>query len=79
MNERSRNRALVRFVLLPLLLLTVALLGGLRVVFCNSIFCSPLVSVKCDCRMPAVQPSPVRDLLPPLSTAILSCPLLVER
>lgn len=27
----SRNRALVRFVLLPLLLLTVALLGGLRV------------------------------------------------
>jgi hypothetical protein len=31
MNERSRNRALVRFVLLPLVLLTVALLGGLRV------------------------------------------------
>lgn len=31
MNDSSRNRALVRFVLLPLLLLTVALLGGLRV------------------------------------------------
>lgn len=31
MNHRSRNRALVRFILLPLLLLTVALLGGLRV------------------------------------------------
>lgn len=31
MNDVSRNRALVRFVLLPLLLLTVALLGGLRV------------------------------------------------
>ncbi|HEX8749172.1 MAG TPA: hypothetical protein VF717_18495 [Pyrinomonadaceae bacterium] len=31
MNNASRNRALVRFVLLPLLLLTVALLGGLRV------------------------------------------------
>ncbi|HYO90833.1 MAG TPA: hypothetical protein VEQ40_04325 [Pyrinomonadaceae bacterium] len=31
MSNASRNRALVRFVLLPLLLLTVALLGGLRV------------------------------------------------
>ncbi|HEX8173752.1 MAG TPA: hypothetical protein VF543_01405 [Pyrinomonadaceae bacterium] len=31
MNNASRNRALVRFVLLPLLLMTVALLGGLRV------------------------------------------------
>lgn len=31
MSNDSRNRALVRFVLLPLLLLTVALLGGLRV------------------------------------------------
>jgi hypothetical protein len=31
MSDRSRNRALVRFILLPLLLLTVALLGGLRV------------------------------------------------
>ena len=31
MSNLSRNRALVRFVLLPLLLLTVALLGGLRV------------------------------------------------
>lgn len=31
MSERSRNHALVRFILLPLLLLTVALLGGLRV------------------------------------------------
>lgn len=31
MSDASRNRALVRFVLLPLLLLTVALLGGLRV------------------------------------------------
>lgn len=31
MSNRSRNRALVRFILLPLLLLTVALLGGLRV------------------------------------------------
>ena len=31
MSEASRNRALVRFILLPLLLLTVALLGGLRI------------------------------------------------
>lgn len=31
MDNRSRNRALVRFVLLPLIFLTVALLGGLRV------------------------------------------------
>lgn len=31
MNNSSRNRALVRFILLPLLLLTVALLGGLRI------------------------------------------------
>lgn len=31
MSERSRNQALLRFILLPLLLLTVALLGGLRV------------------------------------------------
>ncbi|HKS27706.1 MAG TPA: hypothetical protein VJS44_07795 [Pyrinomonadaceae bacterium] len=31
MSNASRNRALLRFVLLPLLLLTVALLGGLRV------------------------------------------------
>lgn len=31
MSESSRNRALVRFILLPLMLLTVALLGGLRV------------------------------------------------
>ncbi len=29
--ERSRNRALVRFILLPMIFLTVALLGGLRV------------------------------------------------
>ncbi|HEV2911692.1 MAG TPA: hypothetical protein VGX92_00130 [Pyrinomonadaceae bacterium] len=29
--DRSRNRALVRFILLPMLFLTVALLGGLRV------------------------------------------------
>lgn len=31
MNNRSRNSALLRFVLLPLIFLTVALLGGLRV------------------------------------------------
>jgi hypothetical protein len=31
MSTRSRNRAIVRFILLPLLLLTVALLGGMRV------------------------------------------------
>jgi hypothetical protein len=31
MSQRSRNQALLRFILLPLLLLTVALLGGLRV------------------------------------------------
>src|ERR1051325_61632 len=31
MSERSRNQALVRFILLPLLLLAVAVLGGLRV------------------------------------------------
>ena len=30
-DQRSRNRALVRFILLPLIFLTVALLGGLRV------------------------------------------------
>lgn len=30
-DHRSRNRALVRFVLLPMLFLTVALLGGLRI------------------------------------------------
>lgn len=31
MSNQSRNHALVRFILLPMLLLTVALLGGLRV------------------------------------------------
>jgi hypothetical protein len=31
MSNRSRNQALVRFILLPLMLLTVALLGGMRV------------------------------------------------
>jgi hypothetical protein len=31
MSTRSRNRAIVRFILLPLLLLTVALLGGMRI------------------------------------------------
>jgi hypothetical protein len=31
MSNRSRNRALVRFILLPLMLLMVALLGGMRV------------------------------------------------
>jgi len=29
--HRSRNRALVRFILLPMIFLTVALLGGLRI------------------------------------------------
>jgi hypothetical protein len=38
MSNRSRNRALVRFVLLPLMLLTVALLGGLRVGFDDHAF-----------------------------------------
>ena len=30
-SNRSRNRALVRFIALPMIFLTVALLGGLRV------------------------------------------------
>ncbi|MBD0371478.1 MAG: hypothetical protein ICV60_11620 [Pyrinomonadaceae bacterium] len=38
MSNPSRNRALVRFVLLPLLLLTVALLGGLRVSYDDRAF-----------------------------------------
>lgn len=38
MSDFSRNRALLRFILLPLLLLTVALLGGLRVSADNHAF-----------------------------------------
>lgn len=48
MSDASRNRALVRFVLLPLLLLTVALLGGLRVNYDDHAFifvAPPLVTL----------------------------------
>jgi hypothetical protein len=38
MSDRSRNHALVRFIVLPLLLLTVALLGGLRVSYDDHAF-----------------------------------------
>jgi hypothetical protein len=31
--DRSRNRAILRFILLPMIFLTVALLGGLRIDF----------------------------------------------